>query len=169
MKSGWLASAKIISGNTYAANTKIIFDTAGNLIQGKTASTHVSSHNYVIKGNAFSFSSAPRTHYISGVVTNGYLATASTGTKVVDTVIGATNTFSFRWSINFHTTGVVKSGSLATASVDTKVGGDGATNTFSFKATSIDFHENGVVSGGYLPTNKTIGSYTYVANTKIFF
>ena len=108
------------SPHTLVADTKVFFEADGNFIQGKTASTHVSSHNYVIKGNVFSFSSAPSNHY-DWVVKSGRLNTVSSNTKVVGG--GVTNTFSFRWTIYFHDNGVVRSGSLATASSNTKIVG----------------------------------------------
>ena len=71
----------------------------------------------------------------NGVVFVGWLATATT-VKVVDTVGGDTNTFSFT-VISFYDNGVVDGGELATAIevdvVDTSQS-LAVTNTFSFAA-----------------------------------
>ena len=67
---GTLATEKIISGNTYVANTSIIFDTDGNLIQGRTSATE---HNYVIKGTPFSFDTVGIRFHDNWVVKSGTL------------------------------------------------------------------------------------------------
>ena len=56
------------------------------------------------------------------VVKYGHLAITSTNTKVVDTVNGVTNTFSF-YGIVFHDNGVVSAGTLPAAKAVT-VGGN---------------------------------------------
>ena len=100
---GTLATAKTISGNPYAANTDIVFDTGGNIIQGKISTT---LEKYVIKGTAFIFSSEPTFHSY-GVVDEGTL-TSATPVTVGEIAFSFTNT-----NISFYTDGSVKSGTLA--------------------------------------------------------
>ena len=60
---------------------RYFFDTAGNLLQGRTSAI---SQNYVIKGIAFSFSS-PLTNHIG----NGPAGVRLSGTLAVETTIGS--------------------------------------------------------------------------------
>ena len=82
----------------------------------------------------------------------------NTKVKVVDTVSGVTNTFSFaaNQGITFHDNGAVYGGILTSNTAVTVVVG-GVTNPFSFAANrTIIFHANGVVSGGAPTTNTKV-------------